>query len=103
MTASALHAAGQVVIVMNHTNPDLSEVQIGYRAHVLHGGVAYEWDQVSFQVREILIPITGKHMARRLYYFGDGGAFSLLFFFFSFVCFSPLPLDVFQGGVCVFK
>lgn len=45
------HAAGKVLIAVNHTTPALSVVEIDYRAHVLHGGVAYEWGQVSFQVR----------------------------------------------------
>lgn len=46
------HAVGKVKIDLNHTTQALSVVEIDYRAHVLHGGVAYEWGQVSFQVRE---------------------------------------------------
>ena len=48
--ASATHEAGKVLIAVNHTMPELAVVEIDYRAHVLHGGVAYEWGQVSFQV-----------------------------------------------------
>lgn len=48
--APATHEAGKVLIAVNHTSPELSVVEIEYRAHVLHGGVAYEWGQVSFQV-----------------------------------------------------
>lgn len=48
--APATHQAGKVLIAVNHTSPELSVVEIDYRAHVLHGGVAYEWGQVSFQV-----------------------------------------------------
>lgn len=44
------HTGGKVLIAVNHTMPDLSVVEISYRAHILHGGVAYEWGQVSFQV-----------------------------------------------------
>ena len=44
---------GKVLIAVNHTLPELSLVAINYRAHVLHGGVAYDWGQISFQVREI--------------------------------------------------
>ena len=50
LPAPATHEAGNVLIAVNHTSPELSVVEIDYRAHVLHGGVAYEWGQVSFQV-----------------------------------------------------
>lgn len=42
---------GKVIIAVNHTLSDLSMVEINYRAHVLHGGVAYDWGQISFQVQ----------------------------------------------------
>ena len=42
-----MHESGKVLIAVNHTSPELSVVEINYRAHVLHGGVAYEWGQLS--------------------------------------------------------
>ncbi|CAM9799384.1 unnamed protein product, partial [Choristocarpus tenellus] len=44
---------GTLLIAVNDSTPGQSMLEVGYQAHVLHGGLAYEWTQVSFQVRGV--------------------------------------------------